>query len=203
MSKKRHHSKQTGAKTISFRKLWRVVLASTASTFVLIAAGCATPIGVTRVDPRTAQYELTANALNTDKPSSFATRQLLNLDLYGLYQENPKEALAKLYKELAPTGDEDRLFALCELSFLFAEKSGERPYYLAAAAYAWAFLLPGKNGIPPRPMDPRARWTVDIYNRALAQGFESDDGKYVVLKGGQFALPFGELSVTFDEKDLI
>src|SRR5215470_1057050 len=169
----------------------------------LIASACATPIGVTRVDPRTAQYELTSNALNTDKPSSFSTRQLLNLDLYGLYQENPEEALAKLYKELAPTGDEDRLFALCELSFLYAEKSGERSYYLAAAAYAWAFLLPGNNGTPPKHIDPRARWTVDIYNRALAKGFASHDGQYVVLKGGQFALPFGELRVTFDEKDLI
>ena len=169
----------------------------------LMASACATPIGVTRVDPRTAQYELTANALNTDKPSSFSSRQLLNLDLYELYQDDPKEALARLYKELAPTGDEDRLFALCELSFLYAERSGERSYYLAATAYAWAFLLPGKNGTPPRPIDPRARWTVDIYNRALAKGLASDDGQFVVLKAGQFALPFGELTVTFDEKDLI
>jgi len=169
----------------------------------LMASACATPIGVTRVDPRTAQYELTANALNTDKPSSFSSRQLLNLDLYELYQDDPKEALARLYKELAPTGDEDRLFALCELSFLYAERSGERSYYLAATAYAWAFLLPGKNGTLPRPIDPRARWTVDIYNRALAKGLASDDGQFVVLKAGQFALPFGELTVTFDEKDLI
>ena len=57
---------------------WMVVI----SCSVVIASGCATPIGVTRVDPRTAQYELTANALNTDKPSSFSARQLLNLDLY-------------------------------------------------------------------------------------------------------------------------
>src|ERR1700746_3017554 len=78
----------------------------------LFASACATPIGVTRVDPRTAQYELTANALNTDKPSSFSSRELLNLDLYQLYEANPKEALAKLHKELAPTGAEDRLFDL-------------------------------------------------------------------------------------------
>jgi hypothetical protein len=98
----------------------------------LAIAGCATPIGVTRVDPRTAQYELTANALNTDKPSSFSTQQLLNLDLYELFSDNPKEALAKLLKGLAPTGDEERVFALAKLSFLFAENSGDRSYYLAA-----------------------------------------------------------------------
>src|SRR5205807_9678750 len=81
--------------------------------------------------------------------------------------------------------------------------SGDRSYYLAAAAYAWAFLLPGKNGTPPKAIDPRARWAVDIYNRALARGFTSDDGDRVVLKGGQFALPFGELTITFDERELI
>ena len=169
----------------------------------LLSSGCATPIGVTRVDPRTAQYELTANALNTDRPSSFSSQQLLNRDLYEMFDENPKEALAKLHKGLEPTGDEDRVFALAELSFLHAENSGDRSYYLAAAASAYAFLLPGKNGTPLRAIDPRARWAVDIYNRALARGFTSNDGDHVVLKGGQFALPFGALTITFDERDLI
>jgi hypothetical protein len=128
----------------------------------LAAGGCVTPIGVTRVDPRTAQFELTANALNTDRPSSFSTQQLLNLDLYQLFNDDPKEALARLHKGLAPTGDEDRVFALAELSFLYAENSEDRSYYLATTVYASAFLLPGKNGTPPRPIDPRARWAVDI-----------------------------------------
>ncbi len=169
----------------------------------LAAGGCATPIGVIRVDPRTAQRELTANALNSDRPSSFSARELLNFDLYETFDDHPKEALAKLHKGLAPSGDEDRLFALSELSFLYAENSNDRSYYLAAAAYASAFLLPGKNGTPPKAIDPRGRWAVDIFNRALAQGFASDDGEYVSLKGGQFALPFGELTVTFNERDLL
>ena len=190
-------------KQISRRMFGRAGGLNLVAAVALIASGCATPIGVTRVDPRTAQYELTANALNTDKPSSFSSRQLLNRDLYELFEDNPKEALAKLHKSLAPTGDEDLVFALAELSFLYAAKSGDRSYYLAATAYASAFLLPGKNGTPPRPIDPRARWAVDIYNRALARGFTADDGEHVVLKGGQFALPFGELTVTFNEQDLI
>ena len=169
----------------------------------LAAAGCATPIGVIRVDPRTAQRELTANALNSDRPSSFSARELLNLDLYETFDDTPKQALIKLHKGLAPSGDEDRLFALAELSFFYAENSNDRSYYLAAAAYASAFLLPGKNGTPPRAIDPRGRWAVDIYNRALAQGFASDDGEHVVLQGGHFALPFGGLTVTFDERDLL
>ncbi|MGZ8435142.1 MAG: esterase/lipase family protein [Candidatus Binatia bacterium] len=174
-----------------------------ATCVALIASGCATPIGVIRVDPRTAQYDLTANALNTDKPSSFSSRQLLNLGLYELFGDSPKDALAKLHKSLAPTGDEERLFALAELSFLHAEHSGERSYYIAATAYAFAFLLPGKNGTPPNPIDPRTRWAVDIYNRALARGLTADDGEHVLLRGGKFTLPFGELTVSFNEQDLI
>jgi hypothetical protein len=170
---------------------------------VVALAGCVTPIGVTRVDPRTAQYELTANALNSDRPSSFSARELLNLDLFELFDDNPKEALARLHKRLAPTGDEDRLFALAELSFLYAENSGDRSYYRAATAYAWAFLLPGKYGTPPRAIDPRGRWAVDIYNRALAGSLASADGENVVLQSGEYVLPFGELKVSFDERDLL
>ena len=173
------------------------------SYVALIASGCATPIGVTRVDQRTAQYDLTANALNTDRPSSFSSRQLLNLGLEELFEDNPQEALARLHKTLAPTGDEDLVFALAELSFLHAEHSGDRSYYLAATAYASAFLLPGKNGTQPKGIDPRTRWAVDIYNRALARGLTEVDGEHVLLRGGTFALPFGELTIAFNEQDLI
>lgn len=195
----RHGTVEAAKRVSGWLGSWALVV----SCLALIASGCATPIGVIRVDPRTAQYELTANALNTDRPSSFSTQQLLNLDLYQLFNDDPKEALARLQKGLTPTGDEERVFSLAELSFLYAENSGDRSYYLAATAYASAFLLPGKNGTPPKPIDPRARWAVDIYNRALARSFTSDDGEHVELKGGQFALPFGKLTITFNEQDLI
>ena len=188
---------------VARRLLDRCIRAGAAVWVALAAAGCVTPIGVTRADPRTAQFDLTANALNTDKPSSFSAQQLLNLDLYELFNHYPKEALARLHQSLAPKGDEDRIFALAELSFLYAENSGDRSYYFAAMTYASAFLVPGQVGTPPRAIDPRVRWAVDIYNRALAKGFASDDGEHVVLKGGQFALPFGELTVAFNEQDLI
>jgi len=171
----RHGTVEAAKRVSGWLGSWALVV----SCLALIASGCATPIGVIRVDPRTAQYELTANALNTDRPSSFSTQQLLNLDLYQLFNDDPKEALARLQKGLTPTGDEERVFSLAELSFLYAENSGDRSYYLAATAYASAFLLPGKNGTPPKPIDPRARWAVDIYNRALARSFTSDDGEHV------------------------
>src|SRR4029453_10462513 len=130
------------------------------------------------------------NVLSADKPSSFSARELVNLDLYQRFEEDPVGALAQMHAGLAPTGGEDRIFALAELSFLYAEKSGDRSYYLAAAVYAYAFLLPGQHGTPPSPIDPRARWAVDLYNQSLGAAAKSADGAYAIPMGGTFKLPF-------------
>ena len=169
----------------------------------LIALGCATPIGVNYVDRSVAYQSLTANVLSAERPSSFSARELMNLNLYQRFEDDPQGALAELHSGLAPTGDEDRVFALAELSFLYAEKSGDRSYYLAAAVYAYAFLLPGPHGTPPRGIDPRLRWAADIYNQSLTQAAKAKDGAYAIPMGGKFKLPFGEIAVTFNEADLI
>ena len=187
----------------AFRFLVRCIPASAAVWVALAVVGCVTPIGVTRVDPRTAQQELTANALSTGKASSFSIRELLNRDLYTTFNDDPVRALAELHADLAPKGDEDLLFALAELSFLHADNSGDRSYYLAAAVYAYAFLVPGQYGTPPRAIDPRVRWAVDFYNRGLARGLSSPDGETVVLEAGQRALPFGQLTIELDPAQLI
>jgi Alpha/beta hydrolase family len=173
------------------------------SCIALIASGCATAIGVNYVDRSVAYRSLTANVLSTDKPSSFSARELMNRNLYQRFEEDPAKALAELHASLASEGDEDLLFALAELSFLYAEQSGDRSYYLAAAVYAYAFLLPGEHGTRPRPIDPRARWAVDLYNQSLTQAAKSAEGAYALPMGGTFKLPFGELTVTFNEADLI
>ena len=170
---------------------------------VLIAWGCATPIGVHYVDRSVAYDSLTGNVLSTERPSSFSARELVNLDLYQRFEEDPVGALAEMHAGLAPTGDEDRIFALAELSFFYANNSGDRSYYLAAAVYAYAFLMPGQHGTPPSGIDPRLRWAADIYNQALTQAAKSHDGAYAIPMGGTFRLPFGELTVTFNEADLI
>jgi pimeloyl-ACP methyl ester carboxylesterase len=169
----------------------------------LIAWGCATPIGVHYVDRSVAYHSLTGNVLSTERPSSFSARELVNLNLYLRFEEDPVGALAEMHAGLAATGDEDRIFALSELSFFYANNSGDRSYYLAAAVYAYAFLMPGQHGTPPTGIDPRLRWGADIYNQALTQAAKSHDGAYAIPMGGTFRLPFGELTVTFNEADLI
>ena len=114
----------------------------------LLASGCATPIGVSYVDRRVAYESLTTNVLSTERMSSFSARELFNFNLYQEFADNPQKALADLHSDLAPKGNEDRLFALAELSFLHAENSGERTCYLASAVYAYAFLYPGGQGSP-------------------------------------------------------
>jgi hypothetical protein len=190
-------------KTMVGRLARWAILFGCISDLALIASGCATPIGVDYVDRSVAYQSLTANVLSAEKPSSFSARELMNRNLYQRFEENPAKALAELHSDLAPEGDEDLIFALAELSFFHAEQSGDRSYYLAAAVYAYAFLLPGQHGTPPRPIDPRARWAVDIYNQSLTQAAKSADGAYALPMGGTFKLPFGELTVTFNETDLI
>ena len=63
--------------------------------------------------------------------------------------------------------------------------------------------MPGQHGTPPSGIDPRLRWAADIYNQALTQAAKSHDGAYAIPMGGTFRLPFGELTVTFNEADLI
>ena len=173
------------------------------SGLVLFASACAPPMGVNYVDRTVAYHSLTANVLSTEQPSSFSARQLINLNLYQRFEEDPKGALSELHAGLAPKGDDDRIFALAELSFFYAQNSGDRSYYLAAAVYAYVFLLGETQDGTPRALDPRFRWAADIYNQSLTQAAKSSDGAYAIPMGGTFKLPFGEITVTFDEADLI
>src|SRR5262249_945714 len=45
-------------------------------------------------------------------------------------------------------------------------------------------------------------WAADIYNRAVAAAFATEDGENFEPRAGSFALPFGTLSVAFDETQL-
>lgn len=170
---------------------------------VFVISGCATPIGVRYVEPGIAYHSLTANVLSAEMPSSFTSRELINSNLYQRFEDEPEKALAVMHAGLAPNGDEDRVFALAELSFVHAQNSGDRSYYLASAVYAYAFLFPGEHGTPPKGLDPRFRWAADIYNQALTRAAMLDGQEYPVPRGGRFKLPFGEITVEFDQAELL
>ena len=95
------------------------------------------------------------------------------------------------------------MFAYAELAFKHASEGGGRPYYLASAVYAFAYLFPDDGSEAPSPFDPRYRWAVELYNLALTKAFETAGGAQVELRSGVYELPFGRLDVTFDQNRLV
>jgi pimeloyl-ACP methyl ester carboxylesterase len=170
---------------------------------LFVVSACATPIGVVRGTTQQTYYALTANVLSAGEPSSWSTQVLHRNDLFDRFETDPSAALAELHKRLKDRATPDRLFALAELSFFHAERSGKRDYYLAAAAYAYAFLLPEREDIAVRPIDPRARLAVDLYNWGVSRGLASADSEEVLLEAGTRVLPFGEMTLTVEPSQFL
>lgn len=166
----------------------------------LFASACATPVGVTRLDEQAAHRELTANVLSTGKPSEYSTQLLERKALGERFDQDPERVLAELNSGLGRADERDRLFALSELSFAYAEKSRNQSYYLASATYAYAFLFPPNPTDAPGEYDSRLRLAVDLYNRGIALGLGTNDGKEVDLDARQLSLPFGSLDLAVNAK---
>jgi len=150
---------------------------------------------VTRLDEQAAHRELNANVLSTAKPSDYSTQILERSALTDRFKSDPQTVLAELNSGLGKPDERDRLFALSELSFEYAGESRNQSCYLASAAYAYAFLFPANPADAPGPYDPRLRLAVDLYNRGIALGLATKDGKEVDLSERQLSLPFGSLSL--------
>lgn len=177
--------------------------AALAVSVVLLLTACASPVGVKRWSLDEAYQESYSNALSADRPTSFTVQVLLRLNLYEQFQKDPKGALAELHRGLAPTGDDERLFALAELSVLHARHTGSAPHFLAAAVYAYALLDRDENASKAVPLDPRNRIIADIYNVALAKGLvvnPDSEVEEVALRAGRYPLPFGELVIEAPER---
>lgn len=174
--------------------------------FALIATGCSNPISVKHVDIQTAYSLRSESALSVSKPSEASKMLLRRQGMLDRFEAEPDVVLAELHANLKPD-DEDSLFALAELSFLHAERTEERAYYLASAVYAWALLYPeeGKS-MQILPSDPRYRLSYALYNQAIALGLAAydDDAEEneVRLQAGHYELPFGTLEVSLDESGM-
>ena len=174
------------------------------SGILLIASACATPISVTQVDPTSVHRELTRNVLTAGEPSDFSKIILGRAGLLDQFDSDPEAALWTLHTEVtAGRRGINQVFALAELSFLHAERTKQRSYYLASAIYAYAFLFPPTGTPAPEPYDPRYRNACDLYNRALTAALQSKDGAQVVPAVGVLPLPFGEIDIAFDRAQLV
>jgi len=175
----------------------------------LILSGCTTPVSVKHVDIQTAYGLQTASAISSTQPSNASSIVLRQHGLQDRFETEPALVLAEIHQGLKPVDDDDQLFALAELSLLHAQHTNDPVYYLASAVYAWSLLYP-ENGTVMKipPTDPRFRLAYDIYNQAVAQGLAaSSDAKdaeesEVLLKAGNYKLPFGTLQVSLDESGM-
>jgi hypothetical protein len=169
----------------------------------LTLAACGTPVSVERMDARTVASELTSNALTTGRLSESTQIVLRRLDLLSLYNDDRPAAIRSLaIVQSADIDNRDLLYALAEMAFLQAESANDRSYFLATVVYSYAFLFPSSPAYRPNPFDPRLRTAADLYNRALTRGLTAADGQHVDLREGDYPLPFGTLSISFDRNAL-
>src|SRR5215831_20297351 len=140
----------------------------------LLIVACGAPVTVERVDPRTVHRELTANVLTVGEESGASRIVLDRWDLAERFESDPEGALKQLHASLVGgSAGRDELFALAELSFLHAEQTGKREYYLASAIYAYALLFPSGAAEPLYPVDRRLRVAAAVFNRRLTRAFAS------------------------------
>ena len=174
------------------------------AALVLLTAGCAsTPVGAVRIEPTAAHRRLTQTALSAGELSISTRNVLLQMNLLRLYEDDPEKALERLHDvAVARASWPGALIAAAEASFHHAERTRKRPYHLAAAVYAWAYLFPEDPAETPSPFDPRFRLAANLYNRGLTSALESPDRRTLEVRGGRFDLPFGQLEVTFEPAQL-
>ena len=171
----------------------------------LVLTGCASsPVAVARINPSAVHQRLTRSALSAKQLSPETHNVLLEENLDALFDDDPEKALERLHDlAVSGSGGPPQLFAVAEASFLHAERTGKRSYYLAAALYSWAYLFPEDPAEAPSPFDPRFRLAANLYNRGLTSALETGENRQVAVKGGTLDLPFGQLDVALDPAQLV
>jgi pimeloyl-ACP methyl ester carboxylesterase len=181
----------------------RAVIGLSLLILALGVGGCATPVGVKHLDPKQVQRNLTTNILSSDELSA-STQQILNRsNLSEKFQSQPEVVIAELHKGLPTATEADRLFALAELCYAYASEKGPREYFFASTIYAYAFLFPTVGRTDPNRSDPRVRIAMDLYNRSLAEALTSPDRLHVVIEGGSYKVPFGDVRVTVNPDEFM
>jgi len=178
-----------------FNVPWNTTALVLFAIVLFMVAGCSTPVGVKHLDPKQVQRNLTTNILSSDEFSA-PTQQILNRsNLSEKYQSQPEVVIAELIKGLPTATEADRLFALAELCYAYASEKGLREYFFASAIYAYSFLFPETGRTDPNRSDPRVRIAMDLYNRSLAEALTTPDRLHVLIEGGNYKVPFGDLTI--------
>ena len=167
-------------------------------TSTIIAAGCATPIGVTKVGSEEG-YEQINNNILTGKTVSVATSDVLHrFSLVQQYEDSPESVLPVLIEQACRDNRRDTLFAVSELSYAEGVRTKEKAFFIQSSIYAYLFLFEEGLENPPDPYDRRFRVAADLYNRGLAQGLSLEDGAEVDLASRSVPVSVGRVSIYED-----
>ncbi len=162
---------------------------------------CGPPVTVKRVSPRDVYAGDSASILDSGDWTRFTNIELhrtgVSLD------KQRRDMLIKMHERLVEDGWRESLLGLAEIAYLEGQRTGRRSDYLGATVYAYLYLF-GEGLIGPEPTawDPRTRIAADVYNRALARAFASDDGEHFLLEGATRRLPIGQITVSVPEQSL-
>ena len=176
----------------------RVSQFSSLAIMFFLLVGCATPIGVKRINEQASYRLLTTSILSTKQPSHFSMQFLQRFALVEQYRKDPPGTIALLHAGLGGPDEHGRLFALSELSFAYAENCNDRARFLAAAIYAYAFLFPEDAARRSSPYDPRLHLAEDLYNRGIANGLRAQKGYEININSREIDLPFTSLTITLN-----
>lgn len=171
-----------------------------ATAFLPLLAGCtaASPVRVVPRKDGELHRSLDTCALYGNLPSARTAWLLELLEAEEQFREDPIAALQVVHERARQEGSRQALFAMAELSFLAGKRRNSEECFLAAAAYAYLYLLGGDGMDPPSPWDRRFRWACDIYNRSLVRALEDPHDGSLRIEGGRRALPVGHMDVDVD-----
>ena len=178
--------------------------------FVVLSA-CAAPIGVQKIPSNRAQRDLTQSVLSSGELSEKARILLRRTNQEQAWKADPAGVMAHLHEmmiaepvnALGAVRRIRSLDSLAELAFAYAVETKDRRYYLAAAMFSWFYMFPGDAGAGPNPWERGVRLSADLYNRGLTLAFTDPDSGEIVLRDGDYELPFGMLRVEFDEESVV
>ncbi|HXV36580.1 MAG TPA: hypothetical protein VEC18_05515 [Myxococcota bacterium] len=174
---------------------------------LVLALGCATPVGIRHVSFSEVDRSLGENAVSGDAPSALSRQILRRLGLSTVYENDPRAALEKLRAGLGGPDERERLLALAELWYATARKSDDRGEYLAAAVCAYAYVFPATPpSTPPSLYDSRTHFVLEVYNRGISKGLalaESRYGTELDPSPRQVQMPFGTFVLSAPEKEFL
>lgn len=173
--------------------------------WALVVSGCATPVGVRGITPRSAYQDTFGNSLSDGVFSDNTKVVLDRFDLQQTFKKNPDAVIDTLHKKALSDGRRDILYALAEVCYehgeqlhkSFFSRTSQRAsdYFLLSAVYAYFYILADMREPPPSAFDQRFRAACDLYNFSLWRALSSGTGSGLALHEGPHKLPVGGIVI--------